>query len=107
MVPRDNERFKVLLKDGAEFVKRHSASLDVLMVDGFDLAGQPPQLCSEIFYEDCYRALTPNGIMVVNLCDLGYKASLRKIRGIFEDVLLCDCPDGTNRIVFAGKKAES
>lgn len=106
MVPRDNERFKVLLKDGAEFVKRHSASLDVLMVDGFDLAGQPPQLCSEIFYEDCYRALTPNGIMVVNLCDLGYKASLRKIRGIFEDVLLCDCPDGTNRIVFAGKSGK-
>ena len=103
LVPRDNERFKVLLEDGAEFVKRHSSSLDVLMVDGFDLTGQPPQLCSEIFYEDCHRALTPNGIMVVNLCELGYKASLRKIRGVFDDVLLCDCPDGTNRIVFARK----
>lgn len=106
MVPRDNERFKVLLEDGAEFVKRHSGSLDVLMVDGFDLTGQPPQLCSEIFYEDCHRALTLNGIMVVNLCDLDYKASLRKIRGIFEDVLLCDCPDGTNRIVFARKSGK-
>lgn len=106
MVPRDNERFKVLPEDGAEFVKRHSGSLDVLMVDGFDLTGQPPQLCSEIFYEDCHRALTLNGIMVVNLCDLDYKASLRKIRGIFEDVLLCDCPDGTNRIVFARKSGK-
>ena len=103
MIPQNNERFKVLLEDGAEFVKRHSASLDVLMVDGFDLNGQPPQLCSEIFYEDCYRALTRDGIMVVNLCDLGYKASLRKICEVFEDVLLCDCPDGTNRIVFARK----
>jgi spermidine synthase len=103
MIPRNDERFKVLLEDGAEYVKRHSASLDVLMVDGFDLTGQPPQLCSEIFYEGCCRALTPNGIMVANLCDLGYKASLRKIRGVFEDVLLCDCPDGTNRIVFARK----
>jgi len=102
MVPRDNERFSVLLEDGAEFVKRHSVSLDVLIVDGFDLTGQPPQLCSEIFYEDCYRALTRDGILVVNLCDLGYKTSLRKICGVFGDVLLC--ADGTNRIVFARKR---
>jgi spermidine synthase len=106
LVPRDNERFKVLLEDGAEFVKGHSASLDVLMVDGFDLTGQPPQLCSESFYQDCHRALTRNGIVVVNLCDVDYKASLRKIREVFEDVLLCDCPDGTNRIVFARKSGK-
>lgn len=102
-IPKDNGRFKVFLEDGAEFVKRHPASFDVLMVDGFDMRGQPPQLCSEIFYEDCYRALTPNGIMVVNLCDFDYRASLRRIREVFEDVFLCDCPDRTNRIVFARK----
>jgi spermidine synthase len=102
-IPKDGERFKVFLEDGAEFVKRHPDSFDVLMVDGFDRRGQPPQLCSEIFYEDCYRALSPNGIMIVNLCDFDYRAFLRRIRGVFDDVFLCDCPDGTNRIVFARK----
>jgi spermidine synthase len=99
-IPKDNGRFKVFLEDGAEFVRRQPGAFDVLMVDGFDLKGQPPQLCSQTFYEDCYRALTPNGIMVVNLCDWGYKLALSRMRQVFGEVFLCDCPDGTNRIAF-------
>lgn len=102
-IPEDDDRFKVILEDGAEFVSRMPLAFDVLLVDGFDMSGQPPQLCSEAFYEDAHRSLTPNGILVVNLCDWGYKVALRRIRAVFEDVLLCDCPDGTNRIAFARK----
>ena len=29
--------------------------------------GQPPQLCSQDFYDDCFRALAPGGVLVVNL----------------------------------------
>jgi spermidine synthase len=102
-IPKDNNRFKVLLEDGAEFVRRQPGAFDVLMVDGFDIKGQPPQLCSQPFYEDCYQALTPNGILVVNLCDWGYKLALSRMRQVFGEVFLCDCPDGTNRIAFAMK----
>jgi spermidine synthase len=102
-IPKDNDRFKVLLEDGAEFVRRQPDAFDVLMVDGFDIKGQPPQLCSQTFYEDCYRALTSNGILVVNLCDWGYKLALWKMRQVFEEIFLCDCPMGQNRIAFAMK----
>jgi spermidine synthase len=102
-IPKDNDRFKIFLEDGAEFVRRQPGVFDVLMVDGFDIKGQPPQLCSQTFYEDCYQALAPNGIMVVNLCDWGCKLALWRMREVFEEVFLCDCPDGTNRIAFAMK----
>lgn len=38
-MPRDNDRFKIFLEDGAEFVKRQPGAFDVLMVDGFDIKG--------------------------------------------------------------------
>ena len=40
----------------------------VLIVDGFDKHGQPSQLCSKNFYDNCFRALRPDGILVINLC---------------------------------------
>ena len=41
-------------------------SVDVLLVDGFDLNGQSAQLCTQHFYDDCYRSLAPEGIVVIN-----------------------------------------
>lgn len=49
-------------------VARTSRHADVLLVDGFDIDGQPPGLCSQRFYDDCYQALTASGVLVVNLC---------------------------------------
>jgi spermidine synthase len=40
---------------------------DVLLVDGFDQDGQPPALCSQRFYDDCFAALPDGGVLVVNL----------------------------------------
>ena len=45
------------------------------MVDGFDKFGQSPQLCSQQFYDDCFTALTPEGVLVLNL--LGSVADTR------------------------------
>jgi spermidine synthase len=45
-----------------------SAHAIAAIVDGFDINGQPPELCSQGFYDECYRSLTPSGLMVVNLC---------------------------------------
>jgi spermidine synthase len=38
-----------------------------LLVDGFDSQGQASSLCSQAFYDDCYRALSPQGVLVANL----------------------------------------
>ncbi len=67
LLPPDSDRLTVLLADGADFVRASSGTLDVLLVDGFDHDGQPPQLCTQAFYDDCHRALQPKGVLVVNL----------------------------------------
>jgi spermidine synthase len=62
----------------------------VLFVDGFDNKGQPPQLCSQQFYSDCYRSLTPQGLLVVNLGDGGSVLISRIRRSFRNDVVVAD-----------------
>lgn len=67
-IPDDDARLSVLVDDGAAFMAAAAArTFDVLLVDGFDADGQPPQLCSQAFYDDCFRVLAPGGVLVVNL----------------------------------------
>jgi spermidine synthase len=48
-IPADSERFRVLCGDGADYVATTEGSPEVLLVDGFDIHGQSPQLCSREF----------------------------------------------------------
>lgn len=57
LIPKDDERLSIRCMDGADFVKKHGRKYDVLMVDGFDQTGQPPQLCSQEFYDSFYQTL--------------------------------------------------
>jgi spermidine synthase len=67
-IPDDDARLSVLVDDGAAFIGAAATrTLDVLLVDGFDANGQPPQLCSQAFYDHCFRALAPGGVLVANL----------------------------------------
>ncbi|RYF36198.1 MAG: hypothetical protein EOO25_21295 [Comamonadaceae bacterium] len=66
-IPDDDARLAVRAADGGLWIREVPGSLDVLLVDGFDASGQPPALCSGAFYEDCFRALAPGGLLVANL----------------------------------------
>ncbi len=105
-VPKDDQRFQVILGDGAEFLKNPPDKYDILLIDGFDYIGQPAQLCSRSFYDDCYQALSADGIMVVNLlrADPGKLASIERIRQSFGGAaIVVNAIDSTNQIVFACK----
>ena len=69
-VPEDEERVSLVCADGADFVRAlpsdPSSRYDVLLVDGFDSQGQAASLCTQRFYDDCFQALSPEGIMVAN-----------------------------------------
>lgn len=67
LIPEDNYRFKVIEADGADYIRNSPRNIDVLLVDGYDHQGQPPQLSSERFYLGCSEALTEQGVMAVNL----------------------------------------
>jgi spermidine synthase len=104
LVPADDARFRVLLGDGAEYVAYTEEAPEVLLVDGFDVEGQPPQLCSQAFYEDCYRALAADGVLVVNLCGPEEQEAMERIRRIFAGrVQMVQPADSENKIVFAVK----
>lgn len=67
LVPDDDERLTVIAADGALFLKTEAPLFDVLLIDGFDHQGQPAALSSPSFYADCFAALSPAGVLVVNL----------------------------------------
>lgn len=105
-IPPDDARFMVFQADGADFVRRGSSCFDVLIVDGYVLEGLPAQLSSQGFYDGCYEALEPDGIMVVNLQhgDPESVDHLIRIRQSFnESVLVVEDGEESHNIVFACK----
>lgn len=111
-IPADDARFRVLLGDGAEWVadsaSQSNVQPDVLIVDGFDADGLPAQLSSQQFYDDCYSALSDNGIMVVNMWKgyPHYDEYLARINNSFAgNWVIVDAEDGFNQIVLAVKNS--
>lgn len=107
-VPDDDERFSVMLGDGAVLVQQEPDSCDVLLVDGFDPYGLPDELSSQDFYDSCRAMLHEGGLMVANLHrdHPSFDALVDRIRRSFDDrVLVVHTPDkdSTNCIVFAAR----
>jgi spermidine synthase len=106
-VPTDDERFKVVCDDGAAFVARSPGAFDVLLLDAFDASGLPPQLSSQVFYDACFDALVPGGLLVVNLHadDAGHDAAVQRIaRGFDGNAMQVLAAEKSNCIVFAGRE---
>ena len=108
-VPDDNARFKVIEADGADFVRDANPEFDVLLVDGYDVTGQPPQLGTLIFYEHCHALLLDQGVMAVNLYGFhpDYGVLMDRINRCFDGntAEVAANKDG-NVIVFAGKNTQ-
>ncbi len=107
-VPDDDARFQVTLGDGAEFVAAQAGRCDVLLVDGFDHEGQPEALCSPRFYDDCFAALTQDGVLAANLhyddADYPLRAA-RLARSFSGNAVEVPAPEKSNCIVFASRGA--
>lgn len=105
-IPEDDARFCVMCADGADFVRSARQAFDVILVDGFDVQGQAPQLSSRAFYEDCCRSLLPKGVMVANVDaehaqhTLLLQCVYKTYRGNFVEV---GVQERSNHIVFAVK----
>ncbi|MEO8007778.1 MAG: fused MFS/spermidine synthase [Betaproteobacteria bacterium] len=105
-IPDDSQRFRVICGDGADYVRETSDRMDALIVDGFDAGGQPPQLCSQEFYDQCHARLSETGVLVTNLWgnDVQYGACISRLRNSFDNqVVAVSAEDPENKIVFACK----
>jgi spermidine synthase len=102
-MPPPSGCFEIIWADGADFVATDERSTDILLVDGFDSRGQPPQLCTLEFYRACRSRLNADGILVVNLCNHHGKNEpiLRRLRECFGTIISVPVEVGMNLIVFA------
>jgi spermidine synthase len=61
----DNPKLDLIVGDGIEYVKNAGPeAYDMIIVDGSDPVGPAEGLFSVGFYNDCYKALNSNGILV-------------------------------------------
>lgn len=107
LVPPDDERFRVLLADGGEYVRRCADRPDVIVMDAFDRHGYSPSISGN-FYADVREALGRNGLMVANL--VGERAEriehLEMMRGAFGDnILVLPVEEDGNHVAFAFRNA--
>lgn len=84
-VPKDNERFRIIHEDGAQYIAQLEDTVNVIMVDAFDSIGIAPSLAESDFYAQAASRLTLDGVFVMNLSGdrSRYAAHLAKIRAAF------------------------
>jgi spermidine synthase len=103
-IPPDDERLSVVLGDGAGYVQHTVERPDVLLIDGYHLDGLPARETStQQFYDDCFRTLAEDGILVANLDGARLEWIHRIYRSFAGRVLIVTPKDGHNRIVFGFK----
>lgn len=60
----EDERFDLVIADGARFVQETDRRFDVVMIDSTDPAGPGAVLFTEEFYRGVHRCLKPGGVLV-------------------------------------------
>ncbi len=100
---------QLVIDDAADFVAANKRPVDTLLVDIYGHNGMPALLHEDAFYYHCYRALSRDGIMVVNLLISHAQelhTILRKIRQQFHHLTLClTVPGYKNVIVIAFRQS--
>ena len=67
-LPEDDERLKVMVGDGAEFMQQNRDQFDMILSDAYGDGNRfVDELHSLAFYSNCHRALRAGGIMIVNI----------------------------------------
>jgi spermidine synthase len=91
----EDKRVKMVIADGAKFVKDFNDFFDVIIVGAPDPVGAGKILFSLNFYKSIYKALTPSGMMI---CQSGpvifwpetiYGQINKKLKRIFPKVRIC------------------
>lgn len=91
-VPMDDDRLRVIVGDGGDYVREHQSGCDVLMVDAYDSRAQVEALATEDFYREAREALEEaDGVLVVNLwsTDPRFDVFLQRIERAFDNQVIC------------------
>ena len=107
MLPLDDERLQVIEGDGAAYLLANPGTAELLILDIFDGKGIPPELYSQDFFDSGVEALTPDGILAVNLwgSDRNFDIYLQRIEQAYGGRVLV-MPTGRpgNIVVFGFRR---
>ena len=102
-VPPDSARFRVVRADGVAFIANAERRYDVVIVDGFTHDERTEALCAEAFYRNCRKALTPAGVVALNLLARDTQVYQDRLARAFDGAALALRTGGSrNVIAFAG-----
>lgn len=65
-LPVEDDRLRIEVAEGVEWMAASKETFDLILVDGFDAAGQTGELESLTFYRHCHERLVRGGLLVCN-----------------------------------------
>jgi len=108
LIPRDDERFRVVHGDGARYLEVMDGQIDVLLVDAFDADGIATSLTDARFCRAAARRLTERGVVVMNLWGETerYTAVLSQAAATFgAHAMVVTVSGELNLLLFASRRA--
>ena len=102
----DDPRLEIAITDAGDYLQRQNKSVDLIFTDIYSDQGMQQQQLDRDYLSDCYRLLSDEGILVLNLWDQGQgfhpKARQQLSEQFGEQWLYCPVDSG-NLIAFAFK----
>jgi spermidine synthase len=105
-IPADDDRFKVICADGAEYMRDAAVATEVILPDAFGARGMSDKCANFEFFATCRERLTDSGVLVVNFTgdDPELQFHVQKLEAVFGiSYALVSCSGGANYVGFAWK----
>ncbi len=101
----EDEKLRVHVDDGRDFIEKCSHRYDLIILDSFDAKSIPEHLATAEFLQSVRAALSPDGIVVSNVwgrtVNRQYDHMLLTYRDVFEEVYICDVPAPGTKIFIS------
>ena len=107
-LPEDQQRLKVVIADGVDYIERSTGRYDAIFVDGFGPDARAGQLDTLKFYVACRARLSPRGLLICNLLShsRGNAASAKRIHWAFNHrSIIFPSLDSGNAVAFGANDA--
>lgn len=105
-IPPDDERFRVICSDGADYVRDVDFTADVILLDAFIAEGIANRCAALAFFAACRGRLSETGVLAANFVDddPALPVYVERLRSVFgASYAVVRCADDSNFVVFAWK----
>ena len=105
-IPADDARFRVVLADGADYIRNEGVAADAILVDAYVSGGIAGQCADIAFFSACRERLSETGVLAMNFTDDEPALDLyvERLKSVFgSSYTVVRCADDSNFVAFAWK----